>query len=539
MIKLVEKHPLITIAIFTMGMLLPNLTALEVGIMEARNFISAREMLTESNWILTTLNGEARYAKPPLPTWITALFAALFGMDQVWGLRLPGALMVMFLGMGVFTLSRKLTLSKIHSLYNVLIVVTSAFVVLVVFDAPWDIYAFTFMLWSIYYMVRWLQKDTTLGVALGIILFMAAAILSKGPVALYVLLLPFLMAYGISFGIPKPQKKAFTILGFIGIGVALGFCWYIYVKYADPIHFNRMTDKETTNWSSYNVRPFYYYWNFFLQSGVWTLPAFLSLIYPYMKSRVSDLKVYRLSLVWTLLAVVLLSIIPEKKSRYLMPVLIPLAINCGFYIEYVIREFRQTATWKEKVPVYVQFGLIGIVFISFLVGLYFYPLFGQLPWYSYALFVFPLGIGVILLRSLFVQKDIRRVFYLTFVGMVVTGFVIAPIAQGQITNENYKPFSEIELPSDLPVYGYKMAIPELIWAYGDILPSLDENDLLTENVPSEFVVLECGICDYNIDQELAGYSLQLLDTVNLNKIAPGKKYYKYRKTARVFLAKKR
>ncbi len=539
MIKLIEKRPLVTIALFTMAVLLPNLTALEVGIMEARNFISAREMLTEGNWILTTLNGEARYAKPPLPTWITAIFGAFLGIDNVWGLRLPGALMLMFLGIGVFTLSRKLSLSKTHSLYNGLIVVTSAFVVLVVFDAPWDIYAFTFMLWSIYYMVRWLQKDTTLGVALGIILFLAAAILSKGPVALYVLLLPFLMAYGISFGIAKSQKQAFTVLGFIGIGVALGFCWYIYVKYVDPIHFNRMTNKETTNWSSYNVRPFYYYWNFFLQSGVWTLPAFLSLLYPYMRSRVNDLKVYQLSLLWTLLAVILLSVIPEKKSRYLMPVLIPLAINCGFYIEYIIREFRQTATWKEKVPVYVQFGLIGIVFISFLVGLYLYPLFGEIPWYGYALFVFPMGIGVILLRSLFVFKNIRHVFYLTFVGMVITGFVISPIAQGQITNGNYRPFSEIDLPPDLPVYGYEMAIPELIWAYGDRLPSLDESDLVSVKIPSEFVVLECGICDYMIEEEFVGYTLKLLDTVNLNKIAPGKKYYKYRKTARVFLAKKR
>lgn len=539
MIKLIEKHPLLTIAIFTMAVLLPNLTALEVGIMEARNFISAREMITEGNWILTSLNGEPRYAKPPLPTWITAIFGAVFGMDNVWGVRLPGALMVMFLGMGVYALSRKLTLPKNHSLYNGLITVTSAFIVLIIFDAPWDIYAFTFMLWAIYFMVRWFQKDRPLQALIGIVFFLAAAILSKGPVALYVLLLPFLIAYVLSFGIKGVQKRVVALLGIIAIGVVLGFSWYLYVKYADAAHFNRMTAKETSNWSSYNVRPFYYYWNFFLQSGVWTIPAFISLLYPYMKSRVSHLKVYRFTLLWTLLGVVLLSIIPEKKSRYLMPVLIPLAINCGFYLEYVFRASWKNVSWKEKTPVYIQFGIIGLVFLSFLVCLFIYPLFGKMPWYIYPLFIIPMIIGLIQLRALFVQKNILRAFYLTFIGMVITGFVIAPVAQGEITNKEYVPFDTLELPEDVPVYAYKMNIPELIWAYGDILPSIDQNDLQSPELASQFVVLECATCDYVIEEELIEYELQLLEVVNLNKIAPGIKHYKYRKTARIFLAKKR
>ena len=35
--------------------------------MEARNFIVAREMLTEGNWLLTTMNDVPRYEKPPFP----------------------------------------------------------------------------------------------------------------------------------------------------------------------------------------------------------------------------------------------------------------------------------------------------------------------------------------------------------------------------------------------------------------------------------------------------------------------------------------
>ena len=207
MIKTIQKNPLLSLAVFTMALLLPNLNTLEVGIMEARNFISAREMLTDGNWILTTLNGEARYQKPPLPTWITAVFGYLFGMTNVWALRLPGALMVMVLGMGIFTLSRKLNLSKNHSLYNGFIAVTSAYVVLIIFDAPWDIYAHTFILWSIYFLIRWLRKEHSVWSGVLCVLFLGASILSKGPVSVYVLLPSFLAAYFILFHCKKREIR--------------------------------------------------------------------------------------------------------------------------------------------------------------------------------------------------------------------------------------------------------------------------------------------------------------------------------------------
>ena len=145
MLKLIEKRPILTIIVVALLLLLPNLNALEVSIMEARNFISAREMLTDGNWILTTLNGEARYQKPPLPTWLTALSALVLGIGNIWALRLPAALMVVLLGVGVFKLSRKLTLSKVQSLINGLVVITSLYVILIIFEAPWDIFAHTFM----------------------------------------------------------------------------------------------------------------------------------------------------------------------------------------------------------------------------------------------------------------------------------------------------------------------------------------------------------------------------------------------------------
>ena len=60
-----------------------------VDIMEARNLITAREMIETGRWLVPTLHGEPRLAKPPLPTWLTA-GAMLLPASWVFGLLYEG-----------------------------------------------------------------------------------------------------------------------------------------------------------------------------------------------------------------------------------------------------------------------------------------------------------------------------------------------------------------------------------------------------------------------------------------------------------------
>ena len=110
MIKTIEKYPIATLSIVIVLMLLIHLDVPNVTIMEARNFITAREMVHDNNWLLTTMNGEARYQKPPLPTWLTVVSGLTFGMQSLFALRLPAALMVLFLGIFSYYFSLKLQL---------------------------------------------------------------------------------------------------------------------------------------------------------------------------------------------------------------------------------------------------------------------------------------------------------------------------------------------------------------------------------------------------------------------------------------------
>lgn len=50
-----------------------NNGALQTDIMESRNIVTAREMVSDGNWLVPTMNGELRLEKPPLPTWVAAV----------------------------------------------------------------------------------------------------------------------------------------------------------------------------------------------------------------------------------------------------------------------------------------------------------------------------------------------------------------------------------------------------------------------------------------------------------------------------------
>ena len=138
-------------------MLLPNLNSLVVTIMEARNFITAREMVNDGNWILTTMNGLPRYEKPPLPTWLTAISGMIFGMKSLFALRLPAALMVAFSGVFLFKFSKELTRNSNQSLINGLILITSFYIIGIINEAPWDIFAHGFMIAGIYFLFQLLE----------------------------------------------------------------------------------------------------------------------------------------------------------------------------------------------------------------------------------------------------------------------------------------------------------------------------------------------------------------------------------------------
>lgn len=522
MIKAIEKHAVLSLIVVILLMLLIHLDVPNITIMEARNFITAREMIQDNNWLLTTLNGEARYQKPPLPTWLTAISGILFGVNSLFALRLPAALMVLFIGILIYFFSLKLTLSKNHSFRNSLIVVTSFYVIGILNEAPWDIFAHGFMLVALFFLFQFFSKKNHLWRnALLAAILVGLSILSKGPVSLFALFLPFLISYGIIYKFKNFKQKIVPFLIFILLFSVIGSWWFIYVRLADQEAFLAIAARETNNWSSYNVKPFYYYWNFFIQSGIWTIPAFIGLLYPYLIKRVENKKAYQFTFLWTIIAVILLSLIPEKKARYLMPVLIPLALNTGFYIQYLIKEFSILTNKKETIPVYFNFGLIATIGIAFPIVLFFI-LKQDIHLYLFnyiSTSIVLVVIGVLIFKYL-IRKKIKNVFYLTILFMVSILVFGMPISKVFNKNENYNTIfglHQLEKKYTITTYSIGEITPEILWDYNGKIKNINENEMLefpSENKFGLLVQIEdveriTSILNQN-------YQYKLVETYNLN-----------------------
>ncbi|UGU17146.1 glycosyltransferase family 39 protein [Sinomicrobium kalidii] len=546
MVKTLERYPVITLLLVCLVIFFCNLDELYINIMEARNFVTAREMLSANNWLLTTLNGLPRYEKPPLPTWLTALSAAVFGMKNLFALRLPAALAATLGVYMMYRLNFKVHQNKRLSLYTGLILATSFYVIFSGRNGQWDIFTHGFMITSLYFLYMLFQGEKPWKNALLAGIFAGASFMSKGPVSLYTLFLPFVIAYGIVYKYRYFRKKMLPLLVFIITMAVSGLWWYIYVRVADPEWFVAIASEEAANWGSYNIRPFYYYWSFFTQSGIWTIPAFAGLLYPYLKNRVSDKKAYLFSFLWTMGAVILLSVIPEKKSRYLLPVLFPLAMNTAFYIEYLVNRFASLKNRKETIPVYFNFGLIAFIGVAFpIAGYIFFGKELQGYWMPFVLAsVFLCVIGIFMFRYL-LKKNIHYVFLLTvgfIMSIILFGFPLANTFSND--NPGFNNVNNLARKTEkegINVYSYGEQAPEMIWEYGKTAPRLDVGT--PAKIPSEnsFGVLVSLHDEKEFKRIFApDFNMRLADVFDINYTAgEDERSYKQRLVSRYYILNKK
>jgi len=240
-----------------------------------------------------------------------------------------------------------------------------------------------------------------------------------------------------------------------------------------------------------------------------------------MMKRVANKKLYKFSFLWTILAVILLSVIPEKKSRYLVPVLFPLAINTGFYIDYLIRKFKHLKLKKDTFPVYFNFGLFGLIGVLFPAIVYILlkdksdGLWLNFGLASAALF----SIGLLIFKHL-KERNIKKVFYTTIAFMVAISLFGLPLQKALYSNSNFHQITHlkdtVESEREIKSYSFSGLTPELLWYYDSKITSIYKNDsfqlpddkqfgLLIEDrnlnllkkLPSNYSVEEIGAFDLN------------------------------------------
>lgn len=306
-------------------------TVLPPDIMESRNMVSAREMVVDGHWLLPTLNGELRLEKPPLPTWLTALTWYICPSSVALTRGVAGLCGLLLL-LSFYDTVRLLNNRRV-ALYSSLVLLTCYNVVLQGRTASWDIYCHAFVVASLPPLLRALRGEHVWRNWLCVGLLLGLSFMSKGPISLYGLLLPFCVAIGVA------ARKGLRIqwwpmLAGLIVCVVVGGWWYVYVHCISADAMGAVMEKETSNWTSYNTRPWWYYWRFWLESGIWTPASLLALLWPlwrWCRGRHISRQLL-LPWLWTMVAVVLLSLFPEKKMRYLFPVMMPLSMLVGEWL---------------------------------------------------------------------------------------------------------------------------------------------------------------------------------------------------------------
>jgi len=430
-----------------------NNGALEANIMEARNLTTAREMLQKNNWLEPTMNGELRLEKPPLPTWITAVTMHFAGAENLSLLRLPAALAAMLMVFFLFKLTTTLTEDHLLPFLVAGISATSFYIFFLARDISWDIFCHSFMIGAIWLIHKglyskgkgWLEL-TGAGVLMGL------SFMSKGPVSFYALLLPYLIARSFTFGWKNLDNKRLALGVMVFITLVISFWWPLMIWFSHPEFSVLIAQQESTAWLNRNTRPFYHYWSFPVQSGVWAIIATIALYFPYARPRINRFGNYTFLAIWVAAVVILLSLFPEKKERYLLPVLLPLSILTAFYFRYLIYAFTTSLPGKtDRVILRLNILLMTLICLSIPLVVAFFPFRVGKPGFGSLTLIFTLFWGLAILLIGAWRKRNPLWLWGAMVGMVLSACAaLMPLAPKlAITNPGYHSYKELSYRADL------------------------------------------------------------------------------------------
>ena len=503
-----KRLPLaISLLVFSL-VLLWNLDVLNVTIMEARNFVTAREMVDDGNYLLPTLNDEYRLQKPPLPTWMTSAVTLVSGSQDVFWLRLPAVflgLLSLLFGMKIV---QKLSRTGTDPILSGAVLLTSFYFFLTARSGMWDIFAQGFTLVAIYYYICFFMEHRGRcchGLLFGLCL--AASFMSKGPVALYGLFLPFLISFhwicrdDIVFNRGKIKVGITALI----LAILLSLAWPLYIYFSEAgVAAAQIIKTESQNWTNYHVKPFYHYWTFPIQSGIWAVYGFIGLVaYAISYGRLKENKALRFYFWWTLMVVILLSLIPEKKERYLLPVLFPLAM---FIAELVQHSSNRLVNIAVNVAGWITSICLVLLGIILLIG---YPAeIDSLPLRHLGGFVLIACGGFAIVNLM--NRNARKAVY--SIAAAVMAFILLFVGStGRLLNDtkainSFERLATDAYLSELPLYSTLEMRPELVWKIGRKAPVLWSCEL-----PQADVI---GVFSYDgIETELDSTELLTWDVI--------------------------
>jgi 4-amino-4-deoxy-L-arabinose transferase-like glycosyltransferase len=294
-----------------------------IGADEPRYAQVAREMLERRDWVTPTLGGTAWLEKPPLYYWQAVVAYKIFGVSD-WAARFPSAFDASTLVFAVYWFLRRFRGG--FAIDGALALTCSAGIVGLARAASTDMplaatFAIAMMAWY-----AWFETDKRAFLA-GFYVFIALAMLAKGPVALFLAT----AIVGIFAVTQRSWQMIWSSLWLPGVLLfcAVAFPWYVMVQIRNPQFFRIFILEHNLARFGTNVfhhpEPFWYYIPVTLLGWLpWTVFVVASVVWIGRKWRERDADTLNTCLlIWIVVVVAFFSISESKLPGYILPAIPP------------------------------------------------------------------------------------------------------------------------------------------------------------------------------------------------------------------------
>jgi 4-amino-4-deoxy-L-arabinose transferase-like glycosyltransferase len=388
------KHPLLHCILLSatfFAAIAPTLTWQEfTGGMENFNVATAIETVRDGHWLLPYLQGEPRTKKPPLTQWITAL-GLMSSQSRPWGARWPSLVMASLTLPAVYELGRIIGGRRL-ALLSAVICGSSFLFLKFAHMASYDV---QLTLWVTLcnlgialaiFRERWAIGFTIAGISLGL------ALLTKVPVAILQTVAPVLAWRGWQRRKNREprfrtdgQEIAIAAFAAIAVALAISLPWTIWVMRKLPGLPTQWMGEVTLSveskfeqrfgWHSYLVLiPEMFPWLLWFGAGLWL--AF--------KAKVLNSRI-QVVFFWLLAPIVAMTFFPERRDRYLLPMIGPAAIVSAWAMLRLLGPIHNRAAGAGQTLINLQWGMLALLAVGLpLAGATYFRGAGGGHWFSLA-----------------------------------------------------------------------------------------------------------------------------------------------------------
>jgi hypothetical protein len=222
-----------------------------------------------------------------------------------------------------------------------------------------------------------------------------------------------------------------------------------------------------------------------------------------------------------------------------------MALNTGFYIEYLINNFKNIYLKKEKGVIYFAFGHIVLVCAAIPIAIYIIAI-GKISGFEFwflGLTLSLLAIGYLLFKNL-KTKNFAKVFYAVVAVQAAVIVFGIPFTNLILKNPEYasaKAIRKDEKNLGVKTYELNAFTPEIIWDYGTNMPILLNEKTKKLNLPVEnkFGLLALQTDSAAFKKEFSNYTLKETSCIDMNHVPKGTKKHNDRLTRIYYIVTKK